>query len=117
MLPKQFPTELNLDKLKEMIAGDMNFFKDLVQTILDTLPLELKRLEGALQANDSVEAGKVLHKIRPSIDYLGIPELSKERRWLHKQAETGELTDEFLPRASDFDQWVKQVLEKLVQEI
>lgn len=117
MLPKAFPTDLNLEKLKEMIGGDMNFFTDLVQTILDTLPEELKRLKAALQTADDTNAGKVLHKIRPSIEYLGIPALSKERYWLHKQAEAGKLEGEFTARAVDFDSWVKQVLKKLSQEI
>lgn len=117
LLPKKYNTNLNLSSLKEMISGDMAFFKDLVQTILDTLPSELVRLDEALEQNDHVMATKVLHKIRPSIDYLGIPELSRERHWLHGQAEAGKVDKDYLERVSEFKTWSKQVLVKLEKEV
>ncbi len=117
LLPKKYNTELNLSSLKEMISGDMDFFKDLVQTILDTLPAELIRLDEALGENDDVMVTKVLHKIRPSIDYLGIPELSRERHWLHSQAEAGKIDEDYSSRVSEFKAWVKQVLVKLEKEL
>lgn len=117
LLPRKYNTELNLSSLKDMISGDMAFFKDLVQTILDTLPSELVRLDEALEQNDHVMATKVLHKIRPSIDYLGIPELSRERHWLHGQAEAGKVDEDYLMRVSEFKTWSKQVLVKLEKEV
>lgn len=117
LLPKKYNTELNLSSLKEMISGDMAFFKDLVQTILDTLPLELIRLDEALVEKDAGQATKVLHKIRPSIDYLGIAELSRERHWLHSQAEAGKVDEDYLGRVAEFNDWIKQVLVKLQKEV
>lgn len=117
LLAKKYNTELNLSSLKEMISGDMAFFKDLVQTILDTLPLELTRLGEVLVKKDAGQATKVLHKIRPSIDYLGIPELSRERHWLHSQAEAGKVDEDYLSRVAEFNDWVKQVLVKLEKEV
>ncbi len=117
LLPRKYNTELNLSSLKDMISGDMAFFKDLVQTILDTLPSELVRLDEALEQNDHVMATKVLHKIRPSIDYLGIPELSRERHWLHGQTEAGKVDEDYLVRVSEFKTWSKQVLVKLEKEV
>ncbi len=117
LLPRKYNTELNLSSLKDMISGDMAFFKDLVQTILDTLPSELVRLDEALEQNDHVMATKVLHKIRPSVDYLGIPELSRERHWLHGQAEAGKVDEDYLMRVSEFKTWSKQVLVKLEKEV
>ncbi|GAB5524679.1 MAG: hypothetical protein Roseis2KO_25510 [Roseivirga sp.] len=117
LLPKKYNTALNLSSLKEMISGDMAFFRDLVQTILDTLPAEVIRLDEALGDNDDVMVTKVLHKIRPSIDYLGIPELSRERHWLHSQAEAGKIDDDYNSRVSEFKAWVQQVLVKLEKEL
>lgn len=117
LLPKKYNTKLNLSSLKEMISGDMAFFKDLVQTILDTLPAELHRLSQSLVKNDALMATKVLHKIRPSIDYLGIPELSSERHWLHSQAEAAKVDDDYTSRVAEFNAWVKQVLVKLEKEV
>jgi len=117
LLPKAYPTELNLTSLKEMISGDMAFFKDLLQTILDTLPQEMAKLKAAVSEQDAETSTKVLHKIRPSIDYMGIPELTKERHWLHAQAEAGKLDEFFSKRMSEFDPWVRQALKKLAREI
>jgi signal transduction histidine kinase/CheY-like chemotaxis protein len=117
LLPKKYNTELDLSNLKEMISGDMSFFKDLVQTILETLPLELDKLGSSLAAGDVAMATKVLHKIRPSIDYLGISDLSSERHWLHSQAEANKTDDAYLLRIREFDTWVRQVLVRLQNEI
>lgn len=113
LIAKIFPTELNLDSLTEMVAGDESFLQDLLQTILDTLPEEMERLSNAIKVNDAVLAGKVLHKIRPSIDYMGVPGLSEERRFLHDKTSAGELDMEFTARSEDFDAWVRQALTKL----
>lgn len=117
LLPGKYDTELDLSNLKEMISGDMSFFKDLVQTILDTLPLELDKLGDSLAAGDVAMATKVLHKIRPSIDYLGISGLSSERHWLHSQAEANKTDTSYLLRIQEFDTWVRQVLARLQHEI
>ena len=117
LLPKEYPTELNLKSLLDMIAGDKAFFNDLLQTILDTLPDEMTKLMAAAESGDSDSCTKVLHKIRPSIDYMGIEELSKERHWLHAQAEAGKLDTHFYNRLADFDPWIKQALKKLEGEL
>ena len=117
LLPKAYPTEVNMQSLLDMIAGDTAFFNDLVQTILDTLPQEMEKLMNSAKEADAVACTKVLHKIRPSIDYMGIPELTKERHWLHAQAEAGKLDNHFHNRLADFDPWVKQALQKLAKEL
>ena len=117
LLPQRFPTEINLSSLHNMVAGDESFFQELLRTILETLPQELAKLQGAMEAMDTLTAKKVLHKIRPSIDYLGIPELSDERRWLHDQAEAEQQETDFQSRAADFDSWAKQVLIKLEEKV
>lgn len=113
--PSDLPREVkvNLEKLREMVSGDEEFLKEMVQTILETLPMELEELQKHLAGDDAEGGRKVLHKIRPSIAYLGVPELSEERRWLHDQAEKGTLDQEFRSRVDVFVSLVHLALKDL----
>jgi hypothetical protein len=55
-----------------------------------TLPVELVLLTAAIETNEIETARKILHKIIPSIDHLGIPQLSDQRKELHDLTEAME---------------------------
>ncbi len=77
------PLETNLSNLRASTQGDIGLMKELLDTIIKTLPFELRRLERAVFDKDLKLAGKVLHKINPSISYIGNMELIEFRKTLH----------------------------------
>lgn len=88
-LTSQEPTlKIDLSLLERTVGGDKVFMRELLDTIYQTLPSELELLSVAIDINDIEVSRRILHKIRPSIDYLGIPELSAQREELHKRAES-----------------------------
>lgn len=79
--------KIDLSLLERTVGGDKVFLGELLKTIYETLPQELASLTSALEMNEQASAKKILHKIRPSIDYLGIATLSFQREELHKMLE------------------------------
>ncbi|MBO3698813.1 ATP-binding protein [Roseivirga sp. E12] len=74
---------INLDNLRTSTQGDGALMKEIIETILETLPLELVKLEKAQKEKDQVLLRKVLHKINPSISYLGNDRLINQRKALY----------------------------------
>jgi signal transduction histidine kinase/DNA-binding response OmpR family regulator len=80
---------VDLKGLEIAAQNDKDFMRDLIDTILETLPEELERLEIAIKKDDLFQAARILHKIKPSISYLGIETLLSSRSELHDQAKKG----------------------------
>ncbi|MFT7381053.1 MAG: HPt (histidine-containing phosphotransfer) domain-containing protein [Roseivirga sp.] len=110
---KDVTLKIDLSLLEITVGGDKSFMRELLDTIYQTLPLELELLTVALEANDSEVSRKILHKIRPSIDYLGIPELSGQREELHRRAESNESNATLLTTFSSFKNQVTLALRQL----
>lgn len=80
---------VDLSSLEMVTQNDKDFMKELIDTILQTMPEELENLDKAIAEDALFTAAKVLHKIKPSISYLGIKSLLEERTHLHDLAKKG----------------------------
>ncbi len=80
---------VDLTSLEIAAQNDREFMKVLIDTILETMPDELDNLDQAIDGDDLFEAARVLHKIKPSISYLGIHSILDERGKLHDMAKKG----------------------------
>tara|TARA_R110000796_G_scaffold96719_1_gene203147 strand:+ start:597324 stop:599204 length:1881 start_codon:yes stop_codon:yes gene_type:complete len=85
--------KIDLAILNRTVAGDQSFLKDMIEVVLLNLPLELKILNEKVAQSDWNEVRKVLHKIRPSTDYLGIPFLSQSRKEIHESVGSGKIDE------------------------
>ena len=81
------PVDLSL--LRDLSAGDTAFMKELIDTILYSVPKELLLLAQKIEEGNFKEQTNTLHKLKPSIDYFGIPSLIFERKDLYENAING----------------------------
>lgn len=81
---------VDLTVLGNAAGHDEAFMKELIETILITMPDELEKLRLLVNKNDTQEAAKILHKIKPSVSYFGISQLVEERAALYDRAKKGE---------------------------
>jgi signal transduction histidine kinase/CheY-like chemotaxis protein len=110
---KEATLKIDLSLLELTVGGDKAFMQELLDTIHQTLPLELELLTVALESEEHETSRKILHKIKPSIDYLGIPELIIHREDLYKMAESNESIANLLTTFSSFKQQVTLALRQL----
>lgn len=87
---------VDLTVLSNASANDKAFMKELINTILETLPDEIEKLGELIASNQLFDAAKVLHKIKPSVSYFGITSLNDERTAIHDKAKKGlEIKEDF----------------------
>ncbi|PCJ94024.1 MAG: hypothetical protein COA50_12745 [Flavobacteriaceae bacterium] len=70
----------NLRMLNEMSRGDANFVHRMLSLFVDTTPMYLKQINTFYKENDIVGLKKVAHKIKPSIDNMGITSIKQDVR-------------------------------------
>ena len=79
----------NLDFLHEISDGNMDFFKEFIQTFLDNAPESLDGMKQGLDNQDWDTVKKAAHKIRPSFNYLGLKDLEQIAKQVEKNAVEG----------------------------
>ncbi len=62
----------SLDKINEMADGDQDFINSVISVFLEEVPLDLERLEDALEKEDYEQVYQLAHKIKPNVDLLGM---------------------------------------------
>ncbi|MFY0591544.1 hybrid sensor histidine kinase/response regulator [Roseivirga sp.] len=81
---------IDLSNLRVATHQNVGLMKELIQIILETLPLELEKIADAIEKGSFGIAKKGLHKIGPSVSYLGNKELIESRSFLYDQLEADE---------------------------
>lgn len=107
-------TSIDLGNLKASTQGDKALMKEIMATIVETLPLELDKLMTAGRNGEFLSLQKVLHKINPSINYLGNEGLISERSRLYVKVSEQELITDELSR---FCQAVTETLARFNEEL
>lgn len=71
------PTEklYDLSMVQAIAGGDMGFIKKMVQIFLDTMPPSVVQLQNELQAQNWDPLSKLAHKMKSTIDSMGINSL------------------------------------------
>lgn len=83
--PEEELEPVDLTSLRAATLDNTEFLIELIDTILEHLPIDIAKLSEAVASDDFEAARKALHKMSPSIGYLGIDKLVEERKKLHDQ--------------------------------
>ncbi|MCA6073336.1 PAS domain-containing hybrid sensor histidine kinase/response regulator [Fulvivirga sedimenti] len=70
----------NLDHLREVSSNDASFIQDMIETFLKNTPEQVSLLRDARAKEDWAVAAKVVHKMKPSVTFMGISVLKDSIR-------------------------------------
>lgn len=85
---------IDLSYLRDFSQGNQNFIREILSVALEQTGAELSVIKKALQAGDAVLVGRVCHKLRSSLGFLGVrPVVIEQLKESEKQvlSGTGEL--------------------------
>lgn len=102
----------DLTQLKEISGGDNDFIESILDTFRTDMPQMLSYLQKAYRENDLEEVGKKAHKMKSSIDFMGIDRIKQTIRDVERQGK--ESIDESL--ASDI-QKIEEVIQEVLKEL
>jgi len=74
----------SLDQLEAMSSGDEAFINKMVDMFIHMTPEAVDRMVTALAEDDLEDLGSAAHKIKPSIDMMGITSLRQKIRDLEQ---------------------------------
>lgn len=76
----------DLSKLTAMSGGNTAFVEKMVHTFLSLAPNSIEDINNALSAADYPKLKAAAHKLKPSLDFMGIGSLAQDIRILENYA-------------------------------
>ena len=70
-------TQIDLTYLQEVSNGDVDIIRMAIRKYLETTPVYLANLQNQLRANDLRELSKAAHKLKSSLDFMGLKDLKQ----------------------------------------
>ena len=106
----------DLSILSEMVYGDTEFMKELIDTFIEFAPIDTSKLCKSTNENDWEETSKVAHKLKSSITTMGIISLSDLIKEIELNSKNRVQTN-FIPnKVNQFSEILHQVIEHLKKE-
>ncbi len=83
--------------VQSVSGGDEGFIKKMVALFIETVPQNMQELKNALEAENWEQVGKTAHKLKSTIDSMGIKSIRQEIRTVESNAKQMESLAE-IPR-------------------
>ncbi len=106
----------NLDSLNEIAEGDRDFMKEIIELFITGIPDSVAKMNKAYRDKDYTVLSGEAHKIKPSIDTMGIVLIHDEIRTIEREAAKGELAN-VQPALEKVTTVLQQVVDQLKGEL
>jgi HPt (histidine-containing phosphotransfer) domain-containing protein len=106
----------DLSILSDMVYGDTDFMRELVETFIEYAPIDADELAEFSKEKNWDEASKKAHKLKSSIRTIGVTSLSDVILSIEQDTRDQINMDTICDRISNFIKTLNLVLENLKQE-
>jgi len=72
-----FNSKLDVSYLQDTYADDLEYYLDMMDIFLETVPLEITHLKNAQTSKNFIQFAKTIHKLKPTFTMVGLPDHSK----------------------------------------
>ncbi|HKK46470.1 MAG TPA: Hpt domain-containing protein [Balneolaceae bacterium] len=107
----------DLSFLREIAMGDDDIIIETTQVFLDELPQNLKGLRENFANQEWEKIGKLAHKIKPNMAYMGMKRAQKLILNIEQQAKSEEIDEDFGNDISEFIQLCNQASNELNEKL
>ena len=106
-------THVNLEELMQLVNNDYSKLEKYISIFFNNVPSDLERLKDAFDLQKWAELGKIGHKIKGNVGYMGITSIKKDLEILEKvNKDVGDLEE-----IADIVNRVEIVLELAIKEL
>jgi len=103
--------------VQSVSGGDENFIKKMVSLFIETVPQNMQDLKNALQEENWDQVGKTAHKLKSTIDSMGIKSIRQEIRTVEANARQKESLEQVAPLVATIDNVIRECIGQLQAEI
>lgn len=87
--PAKSKEDLDLSYLKEMSGDSAEFMIEMLDTLVEQIPLYLEDLQRAVDAKDWKAASEFAHKVKPTFYYVGREDIRDYMQVIERNAKEG----------------------------
>jgi HPt (histidine-containing phosphotransfer) domain-containing protein len=106
----------NIEMLREMSGGDDSFVAMMVQMFIDSSPEIMEGMKKAAADARWPELGGLAHKIKPTIDTMGIDALKELIREVEKEGKSSANTEQLPAKVDKVISTLNLVIERMKQD-
>lgn len=114
--PESIPL-YDLTNLEDIAQGNMGFFHKMIDLFLDQTPPMLVQMNDALLQNDIRTISGLAHKMKPSLDNLGIVSVKEVIRTLETAEKSGTSPEDLKQDIQILEETLQTVFAKLASEL
>jgi CheY-like chemotaxis protein len=107
----------DLSMVKSVSGGDENFIKKMVDLFIETVPQNVNELNTALKNEDWEQVSKMAHKLKSTVDSMGIKSLKTDIRTVETNAKHKESLLEIPGLAIKIESVINKCIDRLRKEI
>jgi len=107
----------DLSMVQSVSGGDESFIKKMVALFIETVPQNMQDLKNALQEENWDQVGKTAHKLKSTIDSMGIKSIRQEIRTVEANARAKESLDQVAPLVATVDNVIRECIGQLQEEV
>ncbi len=107
----------DLTMVQSVSGGDEGFIKKMVALFIETVPQNMQDLKTALRAENWEQVGKTAHKLKSTIDSMGIKSIRQEIRTVEANAKQMESLAEVPGLVDQIDRVINACIEQLQAEV
>jgi CheY-like chemotaxis protein len=111
------PRLYDLTMVQSVSGGDEGFIKKMVALFIETVPQNMQDLKNALQAENWEQVGKTAHKLKSTIDSMGIKSIRQEIRAVESNAKQMESLTEIPALVTTIDNVIRECIGQLQAEV
>jgi CheY-like chemotaxis protein len=106
----------NLSMVYGIAGGDEGFVKRMLRLFLDTIPLALQEIQKEVALQKWEQVGKLAHKMKSTIDSMGISSLKETIRLIEHNGKKGENTEQMPAQVSLVETIMKACIEQVKKD-
>jgi HPt (histidine-containing phosphotransfer) domain-containing protein len=107
----------DLSMVQSVSGGDEGFIRKMVALFIETVPQNVQDLKTAMQAENWEQVGKTAHKLKSTIDSMGIKSIRQEIRTVEANARQKEALQDIPALVANIDAVIRECIEQLQTEV
>ncbi len=115
-MPETISKLYDLSMVEAISGGDKLFVVKMVQLFIDTVPATVEQMNDALASSQWLTLSKLAHKLKSTIDSMGIIELKQDIRQIEQKAKDEINLDEMPLLVKKVNSVIQQTIEQIKQD-
>ena len=107
----------DLSMVQSVSGGDEGFIKKMVALFIETVPQNVEELIKATQSENWEQVGKTAHKLKSTVDSMGIKSIRQEIRTVEANAKQKQALEEISGLVTKISTVISECIEQLREEI